>query len=135
MKIKLNGITEFDGFTVIIHVIRKKLSCDVDTITEWCQLKAVEKLTLRLMQIAATQRQFKKKISIEIDEAQTIVLYLELPATLFAPYEATLANKILEQLELQFYKARALQMSLRELQTNYKLQSYEKENERTLLDA
>jgi hypothetical protein len=110
MKIKLKGLNEFEAFTLIVRLLTKSII--VETLQDWCNLKSFEKLTLKLIQIAAKQGQFKKKIHIGLDELQTVLLYEMLQECPLAAYERNLANRIIEQIEQQYHNARALQMSL-----------------------
>jgi hypothetical protein len=113
MRIKLRGIEEFDAFTVIVRLLISGInSSGVETLSDWCNLKSVEKLMLKLIQTAARQGQFKRKISVELDELQTVLLYEMLQQCPLAAYEQNLANRLIGQLEQEYSKARALQMSL-----------------------
>jgi hypothetical protein len=113
MRINLRGIEEFDAFAVIVRLLISGISApETASLTDWCNLQSLEKLMLKLIRIASRQGQFRKKISVELDELQTALLYGMLQECLLAVYERNLANRIIAQIEQQYSNARALRMSL-----------------------
>ncbi|MDR2286960.1 MAG: hypothetical protein LBE04_05740 [Prevotellaceae bacterium] len=110
MRIKLKGKNEFEAFKTIAKIIQIEL-IGRETPTDLFKLKSIEKLIMKLMQIALRHGQFGKKISVNIDELQCIVLYEMLQEIPLYVYEMQLANCIIAQIEQQYNNERALRMS------------------------
>jgi hypothetical protein len=102
MKIKLKGKDEFEAFLVVTRVVASNIRGGVSSLPGWCELKSVEKLAWKLIMIKTRQGQFRKSISITVDEAQTALLYRLLPVTPLMQYERLIADGVVEQLEHQF---------------------------------
>jgi predicted RNA-binding protein associated with RNAse of E/G family len=111
MRIKLHGKEEFEAFVTIVRILI--VAIVVESLPDWCNQKSLEKLALKLFQIAVRGGQFKKKIIVKLDELQTALLYEMLQQRVFASYELNLANRIIAELEQQYYNARALQMAIK----------------------
>jgi len=113
MKLKLSGKDEFEAFVLIVRLIRTKAN-GFDTLPDFLQLKSIEKLGMKLLNMQMALRHLKKTVTVPMDEAQAATVYYELTdnALKLGAYERNIACKIITQMELQYHNEKALKMSV-----------------------
>jgi hypothetical protein len=110
MKIKLKGKSEFEAFTVIARLLLSPSGGGAG-VEDWCRLRSAEKLLMKLIRIASEHGQYKKRITVTLDEMQTALLYIRLQEIPFAPYERILANRLIADIEQRCSNETALRMA------------------------